>query len=153
MVWGAFFGSEHPSEARKPYVFLWFFDGDFRVLHFAFRSNFSAAHSTSEKIKNASLESLCFKWFGGCRNGPRDLLRCIPSYESPRRRATILQSEILSVAPGRSKFPLCKIDVQKPYDFLSQMDDFWVKSPFWPPFDTGNHVVSERRFRKVKYWA
>ena len=114
MVWATFLGPNDHSDLRFAYEILWFFDGDFRVWHFAFRSNFFPAHSTSEKFKNASLESLCFKWFGGCRNGPRHHLRCIPSYELPGRRATILQSEILSVAPARSKFSLCKIVVQKP---------------------------------------
>ena len=61
-----------------------------------------------------------------------------------------MQSENVLLSGDTLNITLCKILVQKPYEFLCKLN---VKMDLWPKkhqFETGNRMVSERRFCKVK---
>ena len=150
MVWATFLGQNDHSDLRFAYEILWFFDGDFRVSHFAFRSNFSAARSTSEKNKNASLESLCFKWFAEHFSARSTLRRLANHMFSCGFWTAILTfgkiTFCICFIMVISLLPECKIVTQNRYVFNGLRSIFRLGAPFGGSETICFPMVFEQRF-------
>ena len=150
MVCGAFFGSEHHSEARKPYVFLWFLNSDFDFWQNHFLHMFYNGYFTFARVQNRHSETIGKQSWNGCFLGQKCVLTSIWDRKTNGFWTTILTfgkvAFCICFIMVISLLPECKIVTQNRYVLNGLRSIFRLGAPFGGSETICFPMVFEQRF-------